>query len=138
MCFQSLGWEDPLEEGMAIHSSIFTWEISQIQEPGGLLCSQGHKELDTTEATQHTCMTINNLKRESLKSLDEFHVAILKVKLDKKLSRNNLIFLSEISESILFEILYKFDTFLYQKVFLYYFLYFSQNHNYFSFSSSPI
>ena len=83
-------------------------------------------------------MTINNLKRESLKSLDEFHVAILKVKLDKKLSRNNLIFLSEISESILFEILYKFDTFLYQKVFLYYFLYFSQNHNYFSFSSSPI
>ena len=24
---QSLGWADPLEEGMAIHSSIFTWRI---------------------------------------------------------------------------------------------------------------
>ena len=25
--FQSLGWEDPLEEGMATDSSIFTWRI---------------------------------------------------------------------------------------------------------------
>ena len=25
---QSLGWEDPLEEGMATHSSIFAWRIS--------------------------------------------------------------------------------------------------------------
>ena len=24
---QSLGWEDPLEEGMATHSSILTWRI---------------------------------------------------------------------------------------------------------------
>ena len=24
---QSLGWEDPLEEGMATHSSILAWEI---------------------------------------------------------------------------------------------------------------
>ena len=24
---QSLGWEDPLEEGMAIHSSILAWRI---------------------------------------------------------------------------------------------------------------
>jgi len=28
--FQSLGWEDPLEEGMAIHSSILAWRISMI------------------------------------------------------------------------------------------------------------
>ena len=26
-CVQSLGWEDPLEEGMAIHSSILAWRI---------------------------------------------------------------------------------------------------------------
>ena len=32
----SLGWEDPLEKGMATHSSIFTWEISWTEEPGGL------------------------------------------------------------------------------------------------------
>ena len=25
---RSLGWEDPLEEGMATHSSIFAWRIS--------------------------------------------------------------------------------------------------------------
>ena len=33
---QSLGWEDPLEEGMAIHSSILAWRISRTVEPGGL------------------------------------------------------------------------------------------------------
>ena len=36
MCVQSLGWEDPLEEEMASHSSILAWEISWTEEPGGL------------------------------------------------------------------------------------------------------
>ena len=31
---QSLGWEDLLEEGMAIHSSILAWKIPQREEPG--------------------------------------------------------------------------------------------------------
>ena len=31
-----LGWEDPLEEGMATHSSILAWRIPQTEEPGGL------------------------------------------------------------------------------------------------------
>ena len=31
-----LGWEDPLEEGMATHSSIFTWRIPWTEEPDGL------------------------------------------------------------------------------------------------------
>ena len=30
------GWEDPLEEGMATHSSIVAWRIPRTQEPGGL------------------------------------------------------------------------------------------------------
>ena len=30
-----LGWEDPLEEEMATHSSILAWEISWTEEPGG-------------------------------------------------------------------------------------------------------
>ena len=30
---QVLGWEDPLEEGMAIHSSILAWRIPQTEEP---------------------------------------------------------------------------------------------------------
>ena len=30
---QSLGWEDPLEKGMAIHSSILAWELAWTEEP---------------------------------------------------------------------------------------------------------
>ena len=33
---QSLGWEDPLEEEMATHSSILAWEMPWTEEPGGL------------------------------------------------------------------------------------------------------
>ena len=33
---QFLGQEDPLEKGMAIHSSILTWRIPRTEEPGGL------------------------------------------------------------------------------------------------------
>ena len=32
----SLGWEDPLEKGMATHSSILAWRISWTEEPGEL------------------------------------------------------------------------------------------------------
>jgi len=45
---QSLGGEDPLEEGMATHSSILAWRIPWTEEPGGLQ-SWGHKESDKTE-----------------------------------------------------------------------------------------
>ena len=38
--FQSLGWEDPLENGMATHSSILAWGISWIEEPGELQSMQ--------------------------------------------------------------------------------------------------
>ena len=33
---QSLSWEDPLEKGMATHSSILAWRIPRAEEPGGL------------------------------------------------------------------------------------------------------
>ena len=33
---QSLGWDDPLEKEMAIHSSILAWRIPRTEEPGGL------------------------------------------------------------------------------------------------------
>ena len=33
---RSLGWEDPLEDGMAIHSSILAWEIPWTEEPARL------------------------------------------------------------------------------------------------------
>ena len=47
----SLGREDPLEEGMATHSSILAWRIPQRSLAGDSL--QCRKELDTTEVTQH-------------------------------------------------------------------------------------
>ena len=53
MGVQSLGREDPLEEGMAIHSSILAWEIPWIKEPGGLQL-QGCKESVTTERLNNT------------------------------------------------------------------------------------
>ena len=39
----SLGWEDPQEEGMVIHSTILAWIILFTEEPGGLqtMGSQG-------------------------------------------------------------------------------------------------
>ena len=33
---QSLGQEDPLEKGLATHSSILAWRIPRTEEPGGL------------------------------------------------------------------------------------------------------
>ena len=40
---QSLGWEDPLEEGRAPHSSILAWRIPWTDEPGRLQSMQLHK-----------------------------------------------------------------------------------------------
>ena len=31
-----LGWEDPLEKGVATHSSILAWRIAWTEEAGGL------------------------------------------------------------------------------------------------------
>ena len=45
--FSSRGWEDPLEEGMATHSSILAWRIPWTEEPDGLqsVGSQNLKQL---------------------------------------------------------------------------------------------
>ena len=40
------------EKEMATHSSILAWRIAWTEEPGGLQ-SVSHKELDTTEVTEH-------------------------------------------------------------------------------------
>jgi len=46
----SLGWEDPLEEGMATLSSILAWRIPRSEEPHRLQ-TIGCKESDMTETT---------------------------------------------------------------------------------------
>ena len=38
-----LGWEDPLEKGMATHSSILAWRIPWTEEPGGLQSMGSHR-----------------------------------------------------------------------------------------------
>ena len=48
----SLGWEDPLEKGMATHSSILAWKIPMDR---GAWQATVHRvaELDMTEVTLH-------------------------------------------------------------------------------------
>ena len=62
---QSLGWEDPLEKGMATHSSILAWRTPWTEEPGKLqsmpgYSPRGHKELDTTEQLSLMPTAISN------------------------------------------------------------------------------
>ena len=45
---QSLGLEDPLEKGMATHSSILAWRIPRTEKAGGLQ-SMGLQRVDTTK-----------------------------------------------------------------------------------------
>ena len=54
--FRSLGQEDPLEKGMAIHSSILAWNIPRTKEPGRLQ-SIGLQQSDTTEVTSHSTLS---------------------------------------------------------------------------------
>ena len=60
--FQSLGWEDPLEEAMTTHSIIFVVKSPWTEEHGRPQ-SMGCKELDTNEANEHALMS----------SLDRLH-----------------------------------------------------------------
>ena len=59
---QSLGWEDPLEEEMAPHSSILAWKIIWTEEPDGLQ-SMCCKELDVTERLSTIKKLAKNLNR---------------------------------------------------------------------------
>ena len=47
------GQEDPLEEGMATHSSILAWRIPWTEEPGGLQ-SMGSQRVNMTERVTYT------------------------------------------------------------------------------------
>ena len=55
-CVGSLGWEYPLEEGMATHSSIFAGRIPWAEELGGLqsMGSQGVRQTERLTTTQHS------------------------------------------------------------------------------------
>ena len=52
---QSLGWEDPLEKGMAAHSSILAWRIPWTERPGRLQ-ARGLKRVNRTEWLTLLCV----------------------------------------------------------------------------------
>ena len=57
MPVQSLGQEDPLQEGMATHLRILAWRIPWTLEPGGLQSVGSQRDMtfsDTTDMTEHT------------------------------------------------------------------------------------
>ena len=60
----SLGWEDPLEKGMAIHSRMLAWRIPCTQEPDGLQ-STGWQKVRRDWRTLHTCVYNINLKKKN-------------------------------------------------------------------------
>ena len=72
---QSLGWEDPLEEAMATHSSMLAWRIPM---DSGAWGPWGREELDTTErlSTQHSSNKFN-AKLENFPSSSIFFVKVL-------------------------------------------------------------
>ena len=57
---QSLGWEDPLANGMATHSSILAWRIPWTEEPGGVQSMRSqrvrHKWASTKTRTHTICL----------------------------------------------------------------------------------
>ena len=65
----------PLEKGMATHSSILAWRIPWTEELGRLQ-SIGHKESDTTEATECTLILVAQLVK-NLPAMQETLVQFL-------------------------------------------------------------
>ena len=59
----SLGWEDPLEDRMALHSSITAWEIPWTEKPGGVQ-SMG------SQRVVHDWVTERTHTEEEVKVLD--------------------------------------------------------------------
>ena len=49
----SLGWEDPLEKGMATHSSILAWRSPWTEEPGGLVHRVAKSQRGVTWHIEH-------------------------------------------------------------------------------------
>ena len=52
-----LGWEDPLEKGMATHSSMLAWRIPWTEEPGGLQ-SDGSQSQTQLNMHAHKYITV--------------------------------------------------------------------------------
>ena len=60
----SLGWEDPLEKGMATHSSILVWRIPWTKEPGRLQSMRSQR-------VRHDWGDLASTKKDILNQLKE-------------------------------------------------------------------
>ena len=67
----ALGWDDPLEKGMATHSSILAWRIPWTEEPGGY-SPWGCKEWDRTERLRLPLLLLQKYLPCNI-SIDPFH-----------------------------------------------------------------
>ena len=74
---RSLGWEDPLEEEMATHSSILAWEIPWTEEPGRLQ-SMGFQRVRHSWVTEHAnVQMVNTISFLSSLYIPPFRLQIL-------------------------------------------------------------
>ena len=83
MWVHSLDWEDPLEKGMATHSSVLAWEIPWTEEPDGLQ-SVGSWRAGHSWSDEHECTC-------SIVQVGRFPVLLGTVGGKRKISRWNLI-----------------------------------------------
>ena len=59
-CVGSLGWEDPMEKGMAIHSSILAWRIPWTEEAGRLYIA--HRVAKSQTQLSNECFPVTVIK----------------------------------------------------------------------------
>ena len=68
MRVQSLGWEDPLKEGIATHSSVLGWRIPWTEEPGGQQSMGSQKSwTQLKQLSTYTCMHTCKCKIQLIK-----------------------------------------------------------------------
>ena len=60
---RSLGWEDPLEKGMATHSSVLAWRIPWTEEPGWLQ-SVGSQRVECHWTTKYSTAQFQEISKE--------------------------------------------------------------------------
>ena len=98
----SLCQDNPLEKGMAPHSTIFAWKIPWTEESGGY-SSWGHKELDTAELLTHKhihkatlvnrcmkrCSTSLIIQEMKIKTTVRYHLTPVRIAIIKKITNNS-------------------------------------------------
>ena len=69
MLVRSLGWDDPLEEGMATHSSTLAWRIPWTEEPGGLQSTWSQRDtIEWLNTHAHARVSLSHTRRTHLLS----------------------------------------------------------------------